>query len=77
MAIQAGWKRPLRKRRPVNTSSLPTEPGRYHWSEWKCEVDVYRKRGGKHLYVVPPNGVEVRITPFIAGTFAPIQEGTL
>jgi hypothetical protein len=50
-------------------ATLPTQPGRYHWSEWKCTVEVYRKRGGVHLYVCPPGGVEVRVTPQIAGTF--------
>jgi hypothetical protein len=48
---------------------IPTEPGRYWWSEWKCNVDVYRKRGGRHLYVTPPGGVEVRVSHKIAGTF--------
>lgn len=68
------YREPSRKRRPTNVSRLPTEPGRYYWSEWKVIVDVYRKRGGKYLYVKPPSGVEVRVSPFIAGTFAPVQE---
>lgn len=68
------YRKPARKRVPTNTSRLPTEPGLYYWSEWKAHVNVYRKRGGKYLYVVPPGGAEVRVTPFIAGTFKPAQE---
>lgn len=68
------YRKPSRKRRPTNTSALPTTSGLYRWSEWKADVHVYRKRGGKYLYVTPPGGLEVRITPFIAGTFAPVQE---
>ena len=48
---------------------LPTEPGRYYWSTWKATVEVYRKKGGRYLYVCPPGGIELRITPRIAGTF--------
>jgi hypothetical protein len=58
------------KRRPTNTSVLPTEPGLYTWSEWPRQpLSVYAKRGSPHLYVMPPRGMEVRITPFIVGTF--------
>lgn len=64
--------RPSRVRRPTNRSQLPTEPGAYYWSEWKATVDVTKR--GKYLYVTPPGGVEVRITPYIAGTFKPQQE---
>ena len=51
---------------------LPTEPGEYYWSEWKCMVQVYAK--GKHkpggrLYTRVPGGIEVRVTPRIAGEF--------
>lgn len=69
-------RKPARKRVPTNTSVLPDKPGLYRWSEWKATVDVYRKAGSKYLYVRPPGGVEVRITPFIAGTFTPIQEAS-
>lgn len=55
-------------RRPTCTS-LPTAPGTYYWSEWKRDVRVYKKPGSKFLYVAPPDGVEIRVTPFIAGTF--------
>lgn len=48
-------------------ANLPDVPGLYRWSEWKCLVEVYMR--GRSLYVKPPNGVEIRITPFIAGTF--------
>lgn len=70
------YRKPTGNRRPTNASTLPTEPGPYYWSEWKTVVDVYRKRGGKYLYVKPPSGTEVRISPFIAGTFVPVQEST-
>ena len=63
------YRAPPTMRRPTNRTALPTQPGWYFWSEWKTVVDVYRKRGGKYLYVKPPGGIEVRITPYIAGTF--------
>jgi len=51
--------------------TIPSEPGSYYWTEWKVNVDVVRKRGGHHLYVTPPGGVEVRVTHHIAGSFEP------
>lgn len=72
--MAASYRAPPATRRPTNRTALPTQPGRYHWSEWKAVVHVYRKRGGKHLYVTPPGGVEVRITPYIAGTFRSLTE---
>lgn len=54
----------------------PDKPGRYFWSEYGQAVDVYRKKGGRHLYVVPPikGGIEIRITERIAGIFTPYKE---
>lgn len=49
--------------------NIPSEPGIYHWSTWEAKVRVYKKKGGKHLYVAPPRGVPVRVTHRIAGTF--------
>ena len=49
--------------------TVPTVPGTYYWDEWKADVLVYRKKGGRHLYVTPPGGVEVRVTSNIAGSF--------
>lgn len=46
---------------------IPSKPGNYYWSEWKCVVEV--KQRGQQLYVTPPNGVEVKITAKIAGRF--------
>lgn len=46
---------------------LPTEPGSYYWTEWKCMVQVEAR--GKNLVVTPPGGVQVRVTPRIAGEF--------
>lgn len=53
---------------------LPTAPGKYYWTEWACYVQVYSKRGGRHLYVCIPGGVEVRVTARIAGSFIALQE---
>jgi hypothetical protein len=46
---------------------LPNAPGLYYWSEWKSLVTVEMR--GKNLFVTPPNGVRVKITHRIAGTF--------
>jgi len=48
---------------------LPTEPGMYFWDHWGCVVEVYKKRGGRCLYTKPPGGIEVKISPRIAGRF--------
>lgn len=53
----------------IGNRNIPTKAGRYYWSTWKSYVDIYTKRGGRHLYVVPPGGVEIRVTPRIAGSF--------
>jgi hypothetical protein len=53
---------------------VPTHAGRWYWREWDTDVTVYKKRGGKHLYVTPPGGVEVRITHKIAGGWIAIPE---
>jgi hypothetical protein len=57
--------------------SLPTEPGEYYWTEWACMVRVYCKtktyKPGGRLYVKLPGGIEVRITPRIAGSFRDIK----
>lgn len=55
------------KRRTGKRSDLPTHPGLYYWSEWKSLVQVTMR--GHSLYVTPPNGIEVKITPNIAGKF--------
>jgi hypothetical protein len=47
--------------------TLPADAGRYYWTEWAMYVDVYRR--GRHLYTKIPGGVEVRVTPRIAGSF--------
>lgn len=46
---------------------VPSCPGEYYWSEWKCKVFITRR--GKTLYVTPPGGIEIKVTPFIAGKF--------
>jgi len=56
--------------RPSNPTT-PTLPGRYYWTEWKAEVEVIKR--GRTLYVTPPGGVELKITPSIAGQFKAIQ----
>lgn len=53
---------------------VPTRPGRYYWDAWKAIVVVFRKKGGKHLYVTPPGGVTIRVTPRIAGSFTYVEE---
>lgn len=55
---------------------LPTKPGRYFWDEWGTVVTLYSKRGGKHLYVVPPGkgSIEIRVSARIAGTFVKVEE---
>lgn len=52
--------------------TAPVTPGRYYWSEYKCEVDVIKR--GRYLYVTPPGSVavEVRVSPRIAGTWQPV-----
>lgn len=55
-----------RIKRRVNPT-MPTEPGRYYWTEWSANVEVTRRRG--KLYVTPPGGIEIAVTPNIAGTF--------
>lgn len=56
-------------------AKLPKGPGLYYWSAWKAVVRVYKKKGGRHLYVKPPGAraVEVRISPRIAGEFTPYE----
>lgn len=49
--------------------TLPSTPGLFYWTEWKSNVDVTRR--GRHLYVTPPGGIEVRVTHRIAGSFQP------
>lgn len=65
---------PRAKIKRRNNPTMPTQPGRYYWSEWKAEVDVYRKRSRAKLYVTPPGGVEIEVTPNIAGTFRRIEQ---
>lgn len=54
--------------------AMPTHAGRWYWSEWNTDVTVYKKRGGKHLYVTPPGGAEIRITYKIAGGWIAVPE---
>lgn len=56
---------------------IPTKPGRYFWSEYGQVVELTRKRGGKHLYVIPPiaGAIQIRVTNRIAGSFVPHPEG--
>lgn len=61
-------RKPDNKRLPQN-KPLPTEPGMYYWTEWGRTVEVYRKGRGTALYVTPPGGIEVKVSPFIAGRF--------
>lgn len=60
--------------RPLFNSTAPKVPGWYYWSEYKANVEVYRRRG--KLYVMPPGqlSVEVAVTPRIAGTFKPTAD---
>lgn len=59
----------------IGKKSLPDEDGMYYWTEWAQVVRVYRKRGGRWLYVCIPGGIEVRITPRIAGSFHVVSGG--
>ena len=54
--------------------AMPTHTGRWYWAEWGRDFEVYKKRGGRHLYVTPPGGVEVRITPKIAGGWLAVPQ---
>lgn len=56
-----------RVQRAKSNRDIPDVPGLYYWSEWKCNVEVVLRRGG--LYVTPPNGIEIKVTPAIAGKF--------
>lgn len=71
MTICRGRKPPLPNKQAVNSSKLPTVPGMYFWDAYDQLVIVYKKKGGKALYVTPPgvNAIEVKITPRIAGKF--------
>jgi len=64
-------KKPIK--RSVNPT-MPTEPGRYYWSEWDAVVTVYRKHRGRQLHVTPPGGIEIMVTPNIAGKFKRVEE---
>lgn len=57
------------KRRIMPRNDIPDHPGLYYWSEYRALVTVTMRRGG--LYVTPPikGGVEIKITPNIAGRF--------
>lgn len=59
--------------------TLPAEPGTYYWTEWAQVVQVYAKtktfKPGGRLYVKIPGGIEVRITPRIAGSFNKVTRG--
>jgi hypothetical protein len=57
--------------RPINKSA-PTEPGRYFWSEWRAVVEVFARR--KKLFVTPPGGVTIPVTPHLAGHFTRIPD---
>lgn len=57
---------------PFVIAGVPKAPGWYNWSAWgDARVKVFKKRGGRYLYVVPPgpHKAEVKITPRIAGNF--------
>lgn len=66
---------PSKVRRSI-TKPLPTVPGVYFWDTWGAPVEVYKKKGGRRLYVTPPivGGIEVCISGRIAGTFVPYVE---
>jgi hypothetical protein len=64
---EACAERLLKGIRVAKVFGAPDEPGRWFWTEWNCEVEVYKKPRGKYLYVTPPGGVEIRITDKIAG----------
>jgi hypothetical protein len=53
----------------IGSKTLPAGEGNYYWSTWAQIVRVYRKKGGRHLYVDCPGGLPVRVTPRIAGNF--------
>lgn len=55
------------KRRLTPHRDLPDGPGLFYWSEWRVVVEVTQR--GRTLYVTPPNGVEIKVTPNIAGKF--------
>lgn len=58
------------KARPINPTA-PTAPGRFFWSEWNAEVEVFKK--GRKLFVTPPGGVTIPVTPHLAGRFKEIH----
>lgn len=64
-----------RRMRTLNRSTLPTRPGAYYWDTWDAVVNVYTKPHRKGLFVTPPcrGAIEVRITPYIAGTFREVS----
>lgn len=59
--------------------ALPDKPGVYYWTEWAQNVEVYCKtktyKPGGRLYTKPLGGIEVRITPRIAGQFTSMRRG--
>lgn len=59
--------------------TIPTTPGLYYWTEWAMVVEVYCKgrkfKEGGRLYVKIPGGIEVRVTPRIAGKFVTTLRG--
>lgn len=74
MRKSAAQRRPPSARRPTcHPKDLPQEPGLYYWDTWDRVVRVYRKRSRKKLYVSVTPGVEVEVTPFIAGKFRKVE----
>lgn len=69
----------LIERRGRVGKQLPAEPGEYYWTEWAQVVRVYCKtkahKPGGRLYVCIPGGIEVRVTPRIAGQFLSVSRG--
>lgn len=65
---------PRQKVKRAINRTMPTEAGTYHWSEWSCFVRVYHKPRSKKLFVTPPGGIEIEVTPNIAGTFKRCKE---
>lgn len=64
-------KRNIRRLPTQREQDLPTEPGRYWWTEWKALVDVVKLPRRAGLWVTPPGAasVPIKITTMIAGRF--------
>lgn len=57
---------------PVKNHNV--KPGEYFWTTWNAHVQVFKKKGGRHLFVTPPgpHAVAVKVSHRLAGELVPV-----